>query len=105
MYILPSGASLLLLTEVGLDFGKIIPLLLFACGFIAAIFILPYRFAKIACACISEFILYYICRTAFGMDAIITQVMCWLTTAMACILTVSIVNRIHWGNLRGRPDR
>jgi hypothetical protein len=30
--------------------------------------------------------------------------MCWFTAAVACIVTVAIVNRINWGNLRGKRD-
>lgn len=76
-------------------------------AFVLAVLVFTFRrrFMKILCACGSEICLFMACKLFFGNDAIITQVMCWLTAAVACVITVSIVNRIDWGNLRGRPDR
>ncbi len=62
------------------------------------------RIVKILCACGAEVCLFLACKLFFGADSIITQIMCWFTAAVACIVTVAIVNRINWGNLRGKRD-
>ena len=62
------------------------------------------RFLKILCASGVEIFLFFVCKLIFGDDALITQIMCWITAAVACIVTVSVVNRIDWGSLQGRPN-
>ena len=62
------------------------------------------RFLKILCVCGAEIFLFFVCKLIFGPDALITQIMCWVTAAVACIVTVSTVNRIDWGSLQGRPN-
>ena len=37
-------------------------------------------------------------------DALITDIMRWITATVACIVTVSIVNHIDWGSVGGRSD-
>ena len=63
------------------------------------------RSVKIFCACGAEVFLFLACKMAFGSDALVTQIMCWLTAAVVCILTVGVVNRINWNELRGRPGK
>ena len=63
------------------------------------------RSLKIFCACGAEVFLFLACKMAFGPEAIVTQIMCWLTAAVVCILTVGLVNRINWNELRGRPGK
>lgn len=72
--------------------------------FFVVMLIFRRRVIKILCACGTEICLFLACRHFFGSDSIITQIMCWFTAAAACILTVVIVNRINWGNLRGKRD-
>ena len=79
------------------------------CLVIAALLILPMlffrqRIVKILCSCGIEVFLFLACRLYFGSESIVTQIMCWITAAVACIVTVAIVNRINWGNLRGTRD-
>ena len=62
------------------------------------------RIVKILCAYGAEICLFLACKLFFGEDSIITQIMCWVTAAVACIVTVAIVNRINWGNIRGKRD-
>lgn len=62
------------------------------------------RGLKIFCGCGAEVCLFLACKLYFGSDSIITQIMCWLTAAVACIVTVAIVNRVNWSNLRGKRD-
>ena len=59
---------------------------------------------KIFCGCGAEICLFLACKMFFGSDSLITQIMCWVTAAVACIVTVSIVNRVNWSNLRGKRD-
>jgi hypothetical protein len=79
--------------------------LILAVLLMAAAFLLRSRSLKIFCACTSEVFLFLSCKMAFGPEAIVTQIMCWLTAAVVCILTVGIVNRINWNELRGRPGK
>ena len=60
------------------------------------------RFLKIICLCSTEICLFLACKQAFGSEALITDVMRWFTAAVACIVTVSIVNRINWSDLRDK---
>lgn len=85
--------------------GIIITELVFAFLLLVALFLFRGRFMKILCACGSEVLLFMACKAAFGSDAIITQILCWVTAAAICALTVSIVNRIDWKSLRGGPGR
>lgn len=59
---------------------------------------------KVLCACGVEICLFLACRFFFGSDSIITQIMCWITAAVACIVTVALVNAINWGRIRNRRD-
>jgi hypothetical protein len=79
--------------------------LILAVLLMVAAFLLRSRSLKIFCACTSEVFLFLSCKMAFGPEAIVTQIMCWLTAAVVCILTVGIVNRINWNELRGRPGK
>ena len=65
-------------------------------------FLFRRRFLKVLCLCGTEICLFLACKQAFGSDALITDVMRWFTAAVACIVTVSIVNRINWKNVGGR---
>lgn len=71
----------------------------------AIVFWVRSRSAKIFFACGAEVFLFLACKMAFGPEAIVTKIMCWLTAAVACIMTVFIVNRINWNDLRGRPGK
>lgn len=72
---------------------------------VVLMFVFRKRFFKIICACGAEICLFLACKLFFGNDALVTQIMCWLTAAVACVVTVSVVNSINWGNLRGRPGK
>lgn len=63
------------------------------------------RFLKIICACGAEICLFLACKLFFGEESVFTVIMQWITAAAACIVTVAIVNRINWSNMRGRPNR
>lgn len=87
-----------------IPFGVVIAELAIAFVLFLAMLIFRQRVLKILCACGTEICLFLACKLFFGSDSIITQIMCWLTAAVACILTVVIVNHINWGNLRGKRD-
>ncbi|MBO5510688.1 MAG: hypothetical protein J6B24_03050 [Clostridia bacterium] len=83
----------MIITELAIAFLLIVMMLIFR-----------RRILKILCACGAEICLFWACNLFFGPDSLITQIMRWVTAAVACIVTVSIVNRINWGNLRGKRD-
>ena len=87
-----------------LPLGMIIAELAIAFLLIILMLIFRRRILKILCGCGAEICLFLACKLFFGSDSIITQIMCWFTAAVACIVTVAIVNRINWGNLRGKRD-
>ena len=88
-----------------IPWGILITELAIAFVLLVFLFLLRRRFLKIICICGAEICLFLACKLAFGPDAIITQIMCWFTAAVACIMTVSIVNRINWSNLRGKQQK
>ena len=85
--------------------GVVVTELVIALVLVVLMFFIRVRFLKIICVCGAEVCLFLACKLAFGSDAFITQVMCWITAAVACIVTVSVVNVIDWSKLRGRPGR
>ena len=85
--------------------GPLIAELVIAFLLIVFMFLIRQRFLKLLSACGAEVCLFLACKLAFGPDSLITQIMCWLTAIVACSVTVSIVNRINWGNLRGKPQK
>jgi hypothetical protein len=87
-----------------IQMGKIIACLAVAFALLIPMLFFRQRIVKILCSCSVEVCLFIACRLYFGSDSIVTQIMCWLTAAVACIITVAIVNRINWGNLRGKRD-
>lgn len=72
---------------------------------VVLMFVFRTRLLKVICGCGAEVCLFLACKLFFGNDSIVTQIMCWVTAAVACVFTVSVVSRINWGNLRGRPGR
>ena len=67
-------------------------------------FLFRRRFLKILCLCGAEICLFLACKEAFGSEALITDIMRWITATVACIVTVSIVNHIDWSSVGGRSD-
>ena len=84
--------------------GKIIAELAIAFVLLVAMLIIRRRSLKIMCVCGAEICSFLACKLFFGSESIITQIMCWFTAAVACVITVAGVNAIHWGNLRGKRD-
>ena len=68
-------------------------------------FLLRRRFLKIICLCGMEVCLFLACKMAFGPESWVTTAMRWVTAAVACIVTVSIVNRINWNEIRTKSDK
>ncbi len=67
---------------------------------LALVFVFRRRFLKILCGCASEICLFMACKEYFGSNALITQIACWVTAVIVCIVTVTIVNSIDWNKLR-----
>jgi hypothetical protein len=84
------------------SYGVVIAELAIAFVLLVSMLFFRQRVIKILCACGTEVCLFLACKLFFGSDSIVTQVMCWFTAAVACIITVVIVNRINWANLRGK---
>lgn len=96
--------AVMTLPKEEIEMGKILTWLILAGLLLIPMLILRQRIVKILCSCTIEVCLFIACRLYFGSESIVTQIMCWLTAAVACIITVAIVNRINWGNLRGKRD-
>ncbi|MBE6557870.1 MAG: hypothetical protein E7661_02510 [Ruminococcaceae bacterium] len=79
----------------------IVELLIFAL-LVALIFMFKHRFMKIICACGAEVCLWLTSKMAFGSDALISQILTWITALVAIIVVITVVNRIDWSNLRGK---
>ncbi len=88
----------------GVNLGVVITELVLAALLLVLMFFFRRRFLKILCACGSEVCLFLACKLFFGPDHLVTWIMCWITAAAACIVTVAIVNRINWNDLRGKRD-
>ena len=88
-----------------LPIGKLITVLIIAAALVTITFLVRKKFFKIIFISSAEICLFLACKAAFGPDSIITQIMCWITAAVVCMMTLSIVNNINWSNLRGRPGR
>ena len=67
-------------------------------------FLFRRRILKILFLCGTEIFLFLACKEAFGSEALITDIMRWITATVACIVTVSIVNHIDWSSVGGRSD-
>lgn len=85
-----------------IPWGILITEIVIAVLLLTFMFIFRRRFLKILCGCGAEVCLFLSCKLAFGPDALLTQIMCWITAAAACIITVSIVNRINWSKLQAK---
>lgn len=71
---------------------------------IAAVFLFKARILKIIAGCAAEFCLWQACKVAFGPDAILTQVLTWITAVVVIVLTLAIVNRIPWHQYGSKKD-
>ena len=80
--------------------GVLITELVVAVLLFCLVFIFRRRFLKIICGCASEICLFLACKEYFGSNALITQIACWVTAVIVCIVTVTIVNSIDWNKLR-----
>lgn len=86
----------------GFSLGTLIVELVICVLLIVLLFFFRRRFLKMLCACGAEICLWLACKMAFGADALISQIMTWVTALAAIIMVISIVNRIDWSNLRGK---
>ncbi len=88
----------------GANIGVVVVELILAAVLLALLFVVRKRFLRILFAAGVEICLYLACKLYFGEKNILTMVMCWVTAAVACAVTVAIVNRIDWSHLRGKRD-
>ena len=99
-----NGAAPRMVPMEEIPLGVVITELVIALLLLALMFFTRSRGLKIFCGCGAEICLFFACKLFFGSDSLITLIMRWLTAAVVCIVTVSIVNRINWSNLRGKRD-
>lgn len=99
--LMTQNASLAILAE-DISLGTLITELIICLLLIALLFLFRQRFLKIICACGAEVCLWLACKMAFGSDAIISQILTWITALVAIIVVIAVVNRIDWSNLRGK---
>ena len=95
-------STLLALPTADIPWGILIAELIAAVLLLVFTFLVRKRFLKIICICGSEVCLFLACKLTFGSEALVTNIMRWITAAVACIITVSIVNRINWSDLRDK---
>ena len=101
MLLAPSDA----LPDDGLTITAVAIELIIAAFALILTFLFSKRFLKILCLCTTEVCLFLACRQYFGSDSLITEIMRWLTALVVCVITVSIVNRINWSNLRDKNGK
>jgi D-alanyl-lipoteichoic acid acyltransferase DltB (MBOAT superfamily) len=85
-----------------IPYTRIIYTLIAAVICLAIVLLFKSHFTKILFGCAFFIFLWMATKYAFGSDSIITQIMCWVTAAAVCALTIAIVNRIDWTKLRGK---
>ena len=88
-----------------IPWGLLIVELVIAVLLLVCTFLLRRRFLKIICICGTEVCLFLACKLVFGSDSLVTEIMRWFTAAVACVVTVSIVNRINWNDIRNRSGK
>ncbi len=86
------------------NLGLVLTDILLALIFFGVSFLMRTRFLRILCLCGTEICLFLACKLFFGEDSIITFIMSWVTAAVACGVTIAVVNRIDWNSLRGKRD-
>ena len=86
----------------GFSLGTLITELVICILLLVLLFFFRQRFMKMLCACGAEICLWLACKMAFGEDAILSQIMTWITAFAAIIIVISVVNHIDWSNLRGK---
>ena len=94
-----------LLPAAEIPWGVLIAELVIAAILLLCTFLFRRRFLKIICICGTEICLFLACKLAFGSDSVVTEIMRWFTAIVACIVTVSIVNRINWSTVRGKSGK
>ena len=85
-----------------IPYSRIVYALIAAVVCFAMVLLFKSQFVKILFGCAFFICLWLATKYAFGSDSIITQIMCWITAAAVCALTVAIVNRIDWTKMRGK---
>ena len=101
LHFISHPSSLSILAE-GFSMGTLIVELVICFLLIVLLFFFRHRFLKLLCACGAEICLWLACKMAFGADALVSQIMTWITALAAIIIVIAIVNRIDWSNLRGQ---
>ena len=103
LYLMSAGTS-----DDALEIIDTVPYTRIVCTLIAALVCLAIvllfksHFIKILFGCAFFICLWMATKYTFGSDSLITQIMCWVTAAAVCALTIAIVNRIDWTKLRGK---
>lgn len=62
---------------------------------------------RILSLCAIEICVWLLCKYAIGPDSLLTKIMTWVTAGVLIILTLAIVNSIHWhpyGEEKEGPD-
>ncbi len=88
-----------------IPWGLLITELVIAVLLLVCTFLFRKRFLKIICICGTEVCLFLACKLVFGSDSLVTEIMRWFTAAVACIVTVSVVNLINWNDIRNKSGK
>lgn len=71
----------------------------------AALFLSKTGLWRTLFACALEICAWRICKTVLGPDSIVSKILTWLTAGVLILLTLVIVNNIHWRQYDVRDDR
>jgi D-alanyl-lipoteichoic acid acyltransferase DltB (MBOAT superfamily) len=85
-----------------IPYARIVYALVAALVCLAIVLLFKSHFVKILFGCAFFIFLWMATKHAFGSNSLVTQIMCWVTAAAVCALTIAIVNRIDWTKLRGK---
>lgn len=76
-----------------------------ALALVAALILVKTRLWRTLFACGLEICAWRICKTVLGADSLVSTIMTWLTAGVLIVLTLVIVNNIHWKHPNVRSDQ
>lgn len=92
-------ATARMLPAAEIPWGAVVAELVGMILLVVLIFLFKNRFWKILAACAAEICLFFVCKQIFGDESLVTKILCWVTAAVACLATISIVNLVNWNAL------
>lgn len=63
---------------------------------VAVLLLFKSSLVRLVSLCAMEICFWQVCKYAIGPDSLLTKITTWITAAVLIILTLAIVNSIHW---------